>query len=147
MGRNILAAVGGYVVMVIVVMAGIGVAWTILGGGGAFDGEGPRPSTAWMAGNIVTGFIAAFAGGWAARKMGTSATAATILIGLVLVLGVISAVAAMGTEAQPLGKPVADLTFFEAGAYAAQPAWYNWLMPAIGAIGVWLGGGRAGGAR
>lgn len=146
MARNILAAIGGYVAMVLVAIAGIGVAWTILGGAGAFDGEGPTPSTAWMASNLVGGLVAAMAGGWLARRMGTSSSAVTMLIGIVLVLGVVSAFLSAGVERPLLDKPVAELTFAEAGAYAVQPGWYNVVIPIVGAVGAWLGGRRPGSA-
>lgn len=57
--RNVLGAIAGYVAMVIVALAGIGVGWMTLGAAGAFAGEGPAPSTAWMAFNLVTGFVGA----------------------------------------------------------------------------------------
>jgi len=34
--RSVLAAIVGYIVMIVVVMIGIGIAWAILGGTGAF---------------------------------------------------------------------------------------------------------------
>lgn len=142
MARNILAAIGGYIVMVIIVLLGITVAWMALGPAGAFAGEGPAPSTAWMAGNLVSGFVAALAGGWAASRLGSSATAVKILLGLVLVLGLITAVTSMGATGNPIDKPVTELSFMEAGAYAVQPAWYNWIIPLVGAIGVWIGGDK-----
>jgi hypothetical protein len=126
--RNILAAIGGYVVMILVVFVGIGSAWMILGASGAFAGESPTPSSAWMVGNLVSGFMAAVAGGWAARRVGTSSASVRILIGLVLVLGVVSLLLSQGASVQALDKPVADLTFMEAGSYAVQPAWYNWVI-------------------
>lgn len=142
--RSILGAVGGYVVIVIVVLAGIGLAWMALGGEGAFAGDGPAPSTTWMLINLGTGFVAALAGGCAARAIGTSATAVYILIGLILVLGLVSAVVGAGAEGSAIDKPVAELTFAEAGQYAVQPGWYNWVVPIVGAAGAWLGGQRRG---
>ncbi len=140
--RNTLAAVGGYVVMVLVVFVGVGIAWAILGGEGAFEGEGPYPSTIWVMLNVVSGFLAALVAGFAARKMGTSSTAVTILGGLVLVLGIVFAVTA-DTEVEPAPKPVAELSFFEAGSYARNPTWYPWVIPFVGLAGILLGGRKA----
>ena len=126
--------------MVIVALAGIGVAWMTLGAAGAFAGEGPAPSTAWMAFNLVTGFIGALAGGWVARRIGTSAAAVSLLIGLVVVLGLVSAFGSAGVDPVPLDKPVAELTFTEAGRYAVQPPWYNWVIVMVGVVGAWIGG-------
>lgn len=59
---------------------------------------------------------------------------------VIVVLGVVSAFGAAGVERVPLDKPVAELTFMEAGQYAVQPAWYNWVIVMISAVGAWLGG-------
>ena len=128
--------------MAVVVLAGIGLAWAILGGRGAFAGEGPTPSTTWLALNIVTGFVAALVAGAVARKLGRSQTSVKILIGLVIALGILSAVAAESQHAkrEPVIKPVAQMSFGEAGQYAKQPVWYNWVIPLVGVAGVWLGG-------
>ena len=140
--RSILAAVVGYIAMVVVVLAGIALAWAVLGGSGAFAGEGPKPSTAWIAMNLVGGFLAAFVGSLVALKIGRSARAVKILIGLLLVLGVVSAVTANSVyeKREPVGKPVAEMSFREAGQHAKQPAWYNWVIPLVGVAGACLGG-------
>lgn len=140
--RSILAAVVGYAAIVIVVFTGIGVAWLALGGAGAFDGEGPAPSTPWMALNLLSGLIAAVVGGLVARRIGGSQLAVRILVGIVLVLGVVSAVMAGSARKgrEPVEKPVAEMTFQEAGRHAVQPAWYNWIIPLVGAAGALVGG-------
>jgi len=140
--RNILAAMAGYAALVIVVMAGIGSAWAILGGTGAFAGEGPEPSATWLAFNIGFGFVAALVGGLVARKIGGSLTAVHTLIALILVLGVVTAYAAESQYAkrERIDKPVAEMSFMEAGQHAKQPAWYNWIIPLVGVAGAWVGG-------
>ena len=142
--RKILAAVVGYVVMVAVVLAGIAVAWSLLGGAGAFRAEGPAPSTIWIGLNLLTGFLAAVAGGWTALKIGRSAAAVKILVGVLLVLGIYLAVIADSSYAkrEPVNKPVAEMSFAEAGQHGKQPAWYNWLIPLVGVGGVLVGGRR-----
>ena len=141
---RILGAAAGYATLVVVVMAAVGLSWLALGGGGAFAGEGPEPSSLWLTLNLVGGFIAASVGGWVSRRVGRSANAVTILIGLVLLLGVVSALTADSQfEKRPrIDKPVAEMSFIEAGGHAKQPAWYNWVIPLVGAVGVWLGGRR-----
>lgn len=143
--RSVLAAVGGYIVMVIVVISGLGIAWMILGGSGAFAGEGPDPSTAWMAFSLAFGLIGAVAGGFVAGGVGRSMTAVKILIGVLLVLGVYLALTADSNLADrtPIDKPVAEMSFTEAGQHARQPAWYNWVIPLVGAAGVWIGGRKS----
>ena len=58
--RNILGAIIGYVAMVLVAVGSIGIAWLVLGGEGAFAGEGPQPSLIWLGFNLVSGFAAAW---------------------------------------------------------------------------------------
>ncbi|MDX1501565.1 MAG: hypothetical protein R3325_04315 [Thermoanaerobaculia bacterium] len=142
--RKILAAILGYVVIVVIALAGIGVAWMILGGEGAFRGEGPEPSTPWIALNVIVGFLAALVAGWTARRVGRSSLSVNLLIGIVLVLGLLlAAVAQWGPDDRPpVGKPVAEMSFTEAGEHARQPDWYNWVIPLVGAAGVCLGGRR-----
>lgn len=140
--RSILAAVAGYVALVVVVLAGIGLTWVVVGGSGAFAGEGPEPSAMWMVANLVFGFLAAFAGGCVARKIGRSQQAVRILIGLIILLGVITAITAEAAYAKriKIDKPVAEMRFMEAGQHARQPGWYNWIIPLVGVAGVWIGG-------
>lgn len=140
--RNILGAIAGYIAMVVVAIGGIGIAWLILGGEGAFAGEGPQPSVPWLGFNLVFGFLSAMVGGFVALKIGRSNTATKILIGLLLVLGLLIAISQQfsAEEKVPIDKPVAEMSFTEAGQHAVQPAWYNWVIPLIGAAGAWLGG-------
>lgn len=144
MVRSILAAIAGYAVIAVVVVAGITLSWAILGGEGAFRGEGPEPSTAWMALSVVFGFLAAVVGGRVALKIGRSPLAVKILVGLVIVLGIVSALTAESSYAskRKIDKPVAKMSFVDAGQHAKQPTWYNWTIPLVGAAGVLLGGRR-----
>ena len=142
MVRTILAAVVGYIALVIVVLTGIFIAWSILGGTGAFRGEGPEPSTLWLVLNLVVAFTAAFVGGCVALKIGKSSAAVKILVGIVIVLGIYVALTAESAHAdrEPVDKLVAEMSFWEAGQHARQPVWYNWVVPLIGVAGVMLGG-------
>ena len=142
--RKILAALLGYVVIVVIALAGIGIGWTILGGQGAFEGEGPQPSTVWILLNLAIGLVAAVVAGRVAAVVGGSSSSAKILAGIVLVLGFLLAAAAQfaPVERQPIDKPVAEMSFREAGEHAEQPGWYNWIMPLLGAAGVLFGGRR-----
>jgi hypothetical protein len=142
--RTILAVVLGYVVMAVLVLLGIVAAWSFIGPQGAFEGETVTASTLWSTTGLVCGFIAAIVGGLVAAKVGNHPTHLPVkaLAGLVLVLGLLLAVAQLWKEPEPLpaGKTVETLTFFEAGAVAMSPAWYNFTVPWVGAAGVWIGG-------
>ncbi len=143
--RNIVGAVVGYVAMVAIVILSLFVTWSVLGAQGSFAGDGPYPSTTWTLSNIVFGFVAAFLGGWLAHKIGQTRLAVYILIGAILALGLYAAITAESSYEKRVAragidKPVAELTFFEAGAVAKNPAWYVWTIPLIGAVGACLGG-------
>ena len=128
--------------MVIVVVAGIGIAWAILGGEGAFAGESPAPSTGWLILNILSGFVAAVAGGFVARKVGRSMTAVKLFVALLLVFGAYFAITAESSYAKrpKVDKPVAEMTFQEAGQHARNPTWYTILIPLVGVAGALVGG-------
>jgi hypothetical protein len=81
------------------------------------------PTPAYLAVNLLVGFGCALAGGWVAASLAPRAPAVhgDVLAGLVLLLGV-------GTAAQG------------GATRAAQPQWYAWLLPFVGAAGAVVGG-------
>ena len=133
----------GYLAMFAVVFIGIAVVWSILGAEAAFVPEGTEASTLWSVMVLASGLIAAITGGLVATAVAKHETnlPALLLAALVLVLGLAIAIGQLGSAPTPLpeGKVAADLTFFEAGEVARSPAWYNFTVPWIGAIGVVLG--------
>lgn len=149
--RDILGAILGYLAIVVVIIASLFLVWQILGGSGAFSGDGPEPSMAWNLAALASGLVAAFVGGKTAAKIGRGPRAAHILLTLVLALGLFGALTAESAwerrqQQAPEGKAAGDLTFLEAGTVARSPTWYNWTIPLVGAIGVFLGG-RHGAAK
>lgn len=143
MGRSILAAILGYVCMVLFVMLGAVVQWLILGAAGAFEPGSTVASTNWAVASCISGLIAALAGGFLAASIDRvgKQRGVKILIGLVLAIGLLTAVGTMMGEPKqlPEGKNLADLGFVEAGQYATSPTWFNWVIPVLGAIGAWIG--------
>lgn len=140
-----LGVIAGYVAMVVVVFIGIAVMWSILGGEGAFRTKGTEASTLWSVMNLASGLIAAVVGGLVATAVAKQEThlPALLLAALVLALGLAIAIVQLESAPTPMpeGKVATDLTFFEAGEVARSPAWYNFTIPLIGAIGVLLGEG------
>ncbi|MEM7480079.1 MAG: hypothetical protein AAF481_02800 [Acidobacteriota bacterium] len=136
MWRSIAAVVAGYLVMALWVMITLSLAWVLLGAEFAFH-EGTFGVTAgWMVLNLLMGVIGALLGGWVAALIGRSWGPVKVLVAVVLVLGVLSAVL---QRDKPEPPPELEVTTFEAAAYAQQPAWYPWLITAIGAGGTVLG--------
>lgn len=126
MGRNLGAAVLGYVVMYIVVIVlslGLGLAVGMDGG------------SALIVGSIVVGLLAAMLGGIVCAKVATDPRGVWILIGVVVVLGVLFALMAD----VPM-EMVADMEGMEGAMDSMpEPSWLSWLNPVIGAVGVYIG--------
>jgi hypothetical protein len=144
MWRILGGVVLGYLAMVLWVMATFTALWLVLGQEAAFRPGTSQVTGAWLAGSLPLAFLGAVLGGWAAFRIGRERGRGAVawLIGVVLVVGLVSAVTTMGAE--PAGPPPAGLGPFEAASQAVQPLWYAWLMPFVGAAGVWLGGRRWG---
>lgn len=134
--RNILAAIAGYVVMAAVLFVLFSLLWVTMGPSRAFEPGSWEVSGGWVLGQVVLGLVAAYIGGRVCAKVAHDAGGATILIGLVIVLGVVNALMQGEMAAGP--RPD-DLSMMEATAGARQPTWFAWLNPVIGTVGVWFG--------
>ena len=120
MGRNIGAALLGFVVMVVLVL--------VLSLGLLFVGESMV-----VAGSIVVGLVAAVIGGVVCAKVATDAKGVWILIGAVVVVGLGMALLAGFATDMALEADLADMESFE------EPGWLTWVNPFIGAVGVYIG--------
>ena len=139
MGRAIGGAVLGYIVMVLVIFCGLTAAWYALGVDGAFRPGVYDVSTTWVVISIIVGIIAALAGGRTARAVAKTITGPRILAGLVIVLGILSALPGLSMDpASAVRDP--SLSMIDAMAQARTPVWVLFLNPIIGAIGALIGG-------
>ncbi len=134
--RNIFAAIGGYIAMAVALFILFSLLWLALGPSAAFQPGSWDVSGSWAFGSVVLGLLAAYIGGRVCARIAHDARGATILIGLVIVLGVITAL--MPVEVA-MGPRPDDVSMMEATAGARQPAWFLWLNPVIGVVGVWFG--------
>lgn len=119
--RSILAVVAGYIVIAAVTMLTTVLAALAAGVPLEVPGpDSPPPPAAYLAGNIVGSALAALLGGVAAARIALRHRLghAFALAALVFVLGVAYALTSTGPA----------------------PAWYFWLLPVLGALGVSLGG-------
>ena len=80
--------------------------------------------------------MGAYIGGQVRARAARDATGATILIGLVIVLGVVNALIPPEMAAGP--RPD-NVSMIEATAGARQPVWFNWLNALVGVVAVWFG--------
>ena len=92
--RNILAAVAGYIAMAAVLFALFSLLWLTVGPSRAFEpGSWDVPGN-WALVQLVLGLAGAYIGGQVCARVAHDARGATILIGLVIVLGVVNALMA-----------------------------------------------------
>lgn len=143
-GRALLAVILGLALNMLLGFASIALAWAIFGPDGAFQGETTVASIAWSGfgcgAGLIVGAIAGCVTSVVAQK--ASRLPVIVLAGLLLVIGLGTAVMQLDVEPRPLpaGKSVADLTFFEAGEVATSPTWYSFAAPGIVVLGVLMGG-------
>ena len=134
--RNILAAVVGYIAIVAVLFALSSLLWMAMGPSRAFQPGTWEVAAGWILGSIALGFVGAYIGGRVCARVAHDARGAMILIGIMIALGVVSAL--MPVEAATGPRPD-DVSMIEATMSASQPTWLTWLNPVIGVLGVWLG--------
>ncbi len=134
--RNILAAIVGYIAMVAVLLALFSLLWLTVGPSRAFEPGSWEVPVGWVIVQLVLGLVGAYIGGQACARVAHDARGATLLIGLVIVFGVVNALIPPEMAAGP--RPD-DVSMMGATAGALQPAWFNWLNPLVGVVGVWFG--------
>ena len=134
--KNILAAIVGYISMAAVLFAFFSLLWVTVGPSRAFEPGSWEVPGSWVLVQLVLGLVGAYIGGQVCARVAHDARGATMLIGLVIVLGVVNALIPPEMMAGP--RPD-DVSMMEATAAARQPVWYLWLNPLIGVVGVWFG--------
>lgn len=139
MGRAILGVILGYVTMAVFVVVVFSAAFIVLGPDGAFREGAYTPSATWIVLSIVLSFVAALLGGIVCARIAPRPGPLRFLVGLVVVLGIVSAVAELAEDREPQVRE-ADVSTFEAASKAEQPLWVSLLNPVIGVAGVLVGG-------
>ncbi|MEK7831056.1 MAG: hypothetical protein AAB401_08220 [Acidobacteriota bacterium] len=137
--KTIGGVVVGYIVMFILVFAIFTTAYLAMGADGAFKTGSYEVSTLWLVLSFAVGLIAAIAGGFVCALIAPNSKAPLALAGLVIILGLLSAIPAlMPNDTRPQVR-TADVGNMEAMMNARQPVWVFLLNPLIGAVGVMLG--------
>jgi len=144
MGRAIGAAVVGYIVMAIIVFGGLTLVWVLFGPGGAFEPASWTTSLKWDLASLVVSVVAAVAGGYACGLISPGKRSVGILIGIVIVLGALSAVAAF-MKGEPAGPRPESIAMFDAMSNARPPLWTAIVNPIIGVVGAAFGSRLRGG--
>lgn len=143
MGRTILAVVGSFFFLQVLVFAALTVAWNVMGPEGAFKPGSWETSGTWLATMLGVGLLAAALGGAVCRFIADRDSAPMHLAIILLIAGVLTALTPRDVpEDGPAGvnERPADVRMMDAITSARPPAWYPWVTAIIGPVGVILGG-------
>lgn len=140
MARNIIGVIIGYIAMAVFVFATFTTLYLILGAEGSFQQGTYQVSTTWIIFSIILGFIAAVIGGLVCVIIAKDHQVAIWLAGLVLVLGIILAIPALGVSEEEMSKVrEGNVDNMTAMQNAKQPPVALILNPILGVIGVIAG--------
>jgi hypothetical protein len=136
--RKIIGVIVGYITMFVFVFLSFTILFLIIGPDGAFQSGSYQVSTTWLILSFVLGLIAAILGGFVCVLIARERKIALWLAGIVLVLGFLLAIPALG-EAELNTVREGNVDNIEAMQNAKQPQITLILNPIIGAIGVLAG--------
>jgi hypothetical protein len=139
MFRAIAAVISGYVVMAIIVFTSFTAAYLAMGAERAFKPGSYEVTPQWLAVWFIVSLLAAVVGGWLCTWIAKRARPAKAFAGIVLVLGMISAVFEMQKPDSQLAVRDGSVANADAMMNARQPIWVAWLTPLVGASGILLG--------
>ncbi len=139
---TVLGAVAGYLAMAIFIMVTFYVAFPLLGMDRLFAPGTYDASAVWIALSFVLGLAGALLGGWVASSVGGKSYAVHVMAGMVLLFGILSAIAAQSQDEPRGGARGPDATMTDAMNHARQPTWITLVNPLLGVAGVLLGGRR-----
>jgi len=143
MMRTIGAVVFGYVVMAAAIFALFSLVYRVMGAERAYQPGSYEVSTLWLGVSIVVGFVAAVLGGRIAVKVGGT-RAVRGLVGVVVLLGLLTAVYGMVGDKPDPGPRSGDVPIMDAMTKSQSPSWIEWANIAVGVAGTLVGGrGRA----
>lgn len=148
--RNILAVVGGYVVLALVVTLGMLVLAFSLGRERLFQEGSYDPATALLVWELAIGLVATLVGGWVAALIAPRFSRAPLVLALfVLVVGVTSEGVRLATDAPDapdaavVAREKSELGLIElarrADEHGRKPVWSLVLLPLVGFGGVLAG--------
>ena len=140
--RTLGGVVGGYIAMVIVIIALFTLAYSIMGPDRAFLPGSYTVSSSWIILSIVVSLLAAIIGGIVAASIGKGTRAPLVLAVLVLVIsGIMAAYEEMKRPGGELTEVIRDsnVSYTDVMQYGRQPAWIVFLNPVIGFAGVLVG--------
>ncbi|TVP55848.1 MAG: hypothetical protein EA351_09545 [Gemmatimonadales bacterium] len=143
--RTVLGTFAGYAAIFVWTVLTFTLWWWVLGQEMAFHPGTAEVTGAWLAGTLPLNLVGAVLGGWVAARVGGRPASRPAVVSLLLVLVILGVWMAItqttaSDEAVVAIDPASDLSPFEAAAVAIQPLWISWVLPALGGLGVWMGG-------
>lgn len=141
--RNILAVIGGYVAMAVIVIAFFSLAF--VAPRFAFERGALTTTLTWNVLSLIVSFVAAVVGGavTALIALRKSWVPVVTLATLMIVLGLAGAVGNLLREPPPSdlsADDVEQMSIEERTRHGSQPVWYAFLLPVIGSVGAMTGG-------
>ena len=141
MGRIIGSVIAAYVTMFAIVFVLMSLAWLALGASGAFQVGSWDVSGSWLVVSVIVGLAAAISGGMVSVGISQDRRALQALIGLIIVMGALSAwpaIAGAGEAMVSSARPD-TVSMFDAMSNIRQPVWVALLNPVLGIVGVIIG--------
>ncbi len=139
--KSIVGVIVGYIVMAIFAFVVFTAAYFALGVDRVFEPDSYAVSTLWIALMIAIALIGGLLGGVICAAISKSYTACVVFAVLVFVAGVLVALPNM--KERPSVVRSGDVPNLQAMQLAQPPVWLCFLNPALGAVGVLLGGRKA----
>ena len=139
MGRAILSVVVGYVAMFAAIFLAFSGLYLLMGQDLSFRPGSYEPSLLWNVVSFALGIGAAVLGGYVCAWIARTATPPKVLAGVVLVVGLLSAVPVLMSAASPAEPRTGEVGNLDAMMKAKQPAWVAVANPFVGLAGVLLG--------
>lgn len=139
MGRAVVSVVVGYVAMFAAIFLAFSGLYLALGQDLSFRPGTYEPSVLWTAASFALGAGAAVLGGYVCARLARTATPPKVLAGVVLVIGLLSAIPVVTAASTPAEARAGDVGNLDAMMKAKQPAWVALANPFLGLAGVLLG--------
>ena len=140
MGRAILSVVVGYAVMFVAIFFAFSGLYLVMGQELSFQPSSYEPSMLWTVVSFVLGVGAAILGGFVCAWIARRATPPKVLAGVVLVIGLLSAIPVLMAAPTQAAERTGDVGNLDAMMKAKQPAWVAVANPFVGLAGVLIGG-------
>jgi MFS family permease len=138
LGRRILAILVGFIAMLVVAIALLAGAYSLLGPDRYFQQGSYNASVVAIVTGFIVAIISALFGGWVASRIG-GRTAVRMLAFLFVVLGFASAIPTIQSHnrSDPRSPEVSEI---QAMQMSKNPHWVTFLHPLVGGAGVLVGG-------